>query len=351
MTEKSKKTLAYLLIAALFVLFVQVALGGITRLTGSGLSMTEWKLIQGTIPPLNEVAWQEKFELYKTIPQYQLLNKGMSLSEFKSIFFWEWAHRVWGRFGFVFILGIFAVMGIRKKLDRQAVFRFGVLLFLYFCQGLMGWFMVMSGLSKLTSVSHYRLAAHLVLALFLFAYILWWVADLLVNKKQKVVHPSLRKYAWIITGIMLIQIVFGAFMSGLKAAPNYPSFPDMNGQFIPDNLFFMKPLWINFFENITTIQFTHRGIAYLLCVLIVIYWWRARKIVAPKIFKFAINILPFILVIQVTLGVLVLLNSHKGIPVGFGIFHQAFGLILLSTMLFGNFLYGERISSSQLRKN
>ena len=240
----------------------------------------------------------------------------------------------------MFILGIFVVMGIGKKLDRQAVFRFGILLFLYFCQGLMGWFMVMSGLSELTSVSHYRLAAHLVLALFLFAYILWWVADLLVDKKQKIVHPSLRKYAWIITGIMLVQIVFGAFMSGLKAAPNYPSFPDMNGQFIPDNLFFMKPLWINFFENITTIQFTHRGIAYLLCVLIMIYWWNARKINAPKIFKFAINLLPVILVIQVTLGVLVLLNSHKGIPVGLGIFHQAFGLILLSVMLFGDFLYG-----------
>ncbi len=343
MTDKNKKILAILLIIALGVLFVQVAIGGLTRLTGSGLSITEWNVIMGTIPPLDAASWNEKFDLYKASPQYVLLNEGMSMSEFKFIFFWEWLHRFWGRIGFLFILGILMFMGFTKRLDKQAVLRFGMLLFLYLCQGLMGWFMVMSGLSKMPSVSHYRLAAHLVLALVLFAYILWWVAELLGSKDKKVYAPAFQRNGWIITGVVLIQIIFGAFMSGLKAAPHYPSWPDMNKQFIPDNMFVMKPWIKNFFEHIPTIQFTHRGLAYLLLVLILAYWWKARKIDSNKIFKRIIDLLPIILLVQVALGILTLLYSKSGtVPIGLGVFHQAFGLILLSTMLFLNFQYKKK---------
>ena len=339
MSPNNKKLLAYLLIASLFVLFVQVAIGGLTRLTGSGLSITDWKIVTGTIPPLNLEDWTVEFDQYKASPQYELLNKGMTMSEFKFIYFWEWFHRVWGRVGFLFILGIFAFMGFTKRIDRTNFWRFGILLFLYFCQGLMGWFMVMSGLIHNPYVSHYRLAAHLLLALFLFAYILWWIADLLVDKDQKVFNPSMRTTAWGITAVIIVQIVFGAFMSGLRAATVYPSFPDMNGQIIPENLFVMTPFWKNFGENIATIQFTHRGIAYLLVVLILWYWWKARKIESNHIFQKAINVLPIIMLIQVTLGILVLLNAKQGIPISFGILHQAFGLFLLCTMLFLNFQY------------
>jgi len=342
MNDKARKLLGILLIISLVTLLIQVMLGGITRLTGSGLSMTEWKVIAGTIPPLNETQWQEKFELYKTIPQYQLLNNSMNLSEFKSIFFWEWAHRVWGRIGFVFLLGIFAIMGLRKQLDKRGIWLFGVLLLLYFFQGLLGWFMVYSGLSELVYVSHYRLAAHLLGALFLFAFILWWAADLLVPLNNKVHSPPLKKAAWGLTFLIVVQIIFGAFMSGLRAAGRYASWPDMNGQMVPDNLFMEgMPFLLNFSENHATIQFTHRGLAYLLCFLMLWYWSKARKFRGGRPwFSRAVNLLPILLACQVALGITtLLLSSGDYVPVFWGVVHQFMGLTLLSTMLFVNFQY------------
>lgn len=342
MEAKARKLLGILLIISLFTLLIQVMLGGITRLTGSGLSMTEWKVIAGTIPPLNQEQWEQKFELYKTIPQYQLLNKGMSLSEFKHIFFWEWAHRVWGRVGFAFLLGIMIVMGVRRQLDKRAIKLFGVLLLLYFFQGLLGWFMVYSGLSELVYVSHYRLAAHLLGALFLFAFILWWAADLLVPKNNKVYDPSLRKTAWGLTALIVVQIIFGAFMSGLRAAGRYPSWPDMNGQMIPDNLFLdSMPFLLNFSENHATIQFTHRLLAYLLFFLLMWYWWKARKHGEGRTwFTWGINLMPIVLIAQIALGITtLLLSSGDYVPVLWGVLHQFVGLTLLNTMLFVNFQY------------
>lgn len=330
------------MILALFILIIQVMLGGITRLTGSGLSITEWEVIGGTLPPLNASDWAEKFEQYKQIPQYQLLNKGMSMGEFKFIFFWEWAHRLWGRLGFMFLLGVMAVMGLQKKLDKRAFLLFGGLLFLYALQGLMGWLMVASGLSELTHVSHYRLAAHLVLALALFAYIIWWAANLLIPKSNQVHQPKMRKIAWGLTGLILVQIVFGAFMSGLRIAGRYATWPHMNGQIIPDNMFLENlPFLLNFSENPATIQFTHRGLAYLLFALLMIYWWNARKWQKGRPwFARGINLLPVVLCIQIALGITTLiLSSGDYVPVLWGVLHQFFGLTLLSVMLFVNFQY------------
>ena len=342
MTPKSKRQLGVLMILALFILMVQVMLGGITRLTGSGLSITEWEVIGGTLPPLNQADWNEKFEQYKQIPQYQLLNKGMSLKEFKSIFFWEWMHRLWGRMGFLFLLGVMAVIGLQKKLDKRAFLLFGVLLFLYALQGLLGWFMVASGLSELTHVSHYRLAAHLVLALVLFSYILWWAANLLIPQNNKVYQPKFQRIAWGLTALILLQIVFGAFMSGLRIAGRYSSWPDMNGQAIPDNLFLEHlPFLLNFSENPTTIQFTHRGLAYLLFFLLMAYWWVARKWQNGRPwFGRGINFLPIVLITQIVLGITtLLLSSGDYVPVLWGVLHQFVGLTLLSVMLFVNFQY------------
>jgi len=189
-------------------------------------------------------------------------------------------------------------------------------------------------------VSHYRLTAHLCLAIFLFAYILWFVADIFVPKETLIQHEKLRKFALLIIAITIVQIVFGGFMSGLRAAMQYPTWPDMNGQMIPENLFFMKPFWKNFGENMTTIQFTHRNIAYLLAILILVFWQKARHLPTKNpFFHPSIHFLLVVLITQISLGILVLLNSRQGIPVDLGVAHQAVGLLLLSTILFISFQF------------
>lgn len=342
MQPKHKKQLAALLTIVLVVVFFQVIIGGITRLTESGLSITRWEVVSGSLPPLSETAWQSEFDLYRQSPQYEKINKGMSLSEFKFIFFWEWLHRLWGRVGFMLLLGIFAYMSLKKRLDKWSYRRFGVLLVLYALQGLLGWVMVKSGLIDMPRVSHYRLTAHLLMAIFLFAFLLWWVADLLIPVQQKIKSASLSRFLPWLIGLCIVQITFGGFMSGLRAAPHYPSWPDMNGQWLPDNMWLYSPWPINFFENIATIQFTHRGLAYLLTVLILWFWSKARHLKTDNTFyKLTLNFLPLVLCTQVLLGVTVLLLSNGGkIPVTFGVLHQACGLLLLSTLLFLSFNFG-----------
>lgn len=331
----SKKQLGYLLIIALVIIYLQVIIGGITRLTGSGLSITEWKVVTGTLPPLSEQAWQTEFDKYRQTPQYEKLNKGMTLAEFKYIFFWEWLHRLWGRVGFMFILAVFGFMLLKKRLNLTYTKRFLLFMFLYICQGLLGWIMVKSGLVDMPWVSHYRLTAHLLLAIVLFAYTLWFVSDLLIPPGNEVAHHSLRQFTHLLIGLLVIQIIFGGFMSGLRAAMFYPSFPDMNGEFIPQNLFATKPFLLNFTENIATIQFTHRTLAYVLFVLIIAYWNQARRLQTGNVaFGYAVNLLPVALLVQFALGITVLLLSNRGIPVGFGVAHQAVGLLLLSAVLF-----------------
>ena len=338
MKLSDKRLLSRALIVILLIVYIQVLLGGITRLTESGLSMTNWKPITGVLPPLNTAEWQAEFELYRQSPQYLEINKGMELAEFKKIFFWEWLHRLWGRVGFLALLLTGIWFTLRKKLDMTAIKRFGLLLFLYLCQGLLGWIMVKSGLVSRPEVSHYRLTAHLLLAIFLFAYLLWWISDLLVPYEQKFRTPGLLRFArWVIV-LTILQIMFGGFMSGLEAATHYPTFPDMNGGYLPEGLFRMEPFWINFFENITTIQFTHRGIAYLLAVLILIFWFKSRNIITgANPTARALMLLPLVLLAQFTLGVLVLLNAQGTVPVGLGVAHQGVGLFLLSVLLFISF--------------
>lgn len=348
MHPQNKQILAFWLLIALAIVFIQVIIGGTTRLTESGLSITRWEVVKGSLPPLNESEWQAQFELYRQTPQYEKVNKGMTLSDFKFIFFWEWLHRLWGRVGFMFLFGIWAVMAAKRYLDSQANRRFATLLILFAAQGLLGWIMVKSGLIDMPRVSHYRLTAHLLLAIFLFAYILWWVADLLTPNTQKIKNPQLQKTLYWAIGLTVLQIVFGGFMSGLRAAIHYPSFPDMNGYIIPPTLFFMDPFYINFFENIATVQFTHRGIAYLLTALLIALYIKAKPTVTDNnYFKKSLYALPFILAIQIILGVAVLLLSADGtIPVFFGVAHQANGLLLLSTLLFIAFQFDNTSKSN-----
>lgn len=341
MTLQDRKTLAFWLIIGLIIVFFQVIIGGTTRLTESGLSITKWEVLKGSLPPLNNADWQAEFDLYRQTPQYEKVNKGMSLSDFKFIYFWEWFHRLWGRVGFMFLLGLLGVMAWTRRLDAPAYRRFVWLLLLYAAQGLLGWIMVKSGLSDMPRVSHYRLTAHLLLALFLFAYILHWVANLLTDYAQKVQQPALyRALRWII-GLAIVQVMYGGFMSGLRAAPHYPSFPDMNGHIVPPTLLFMEPFYLNFFENIATVQFMHRSIAYLLSGFIIWFWLRARAVPTDNaMFKRGVALLPFVLLTQIVLGVSVLLLSADGtIPVGVGVAHQAVGLLLLNNLLFVAFQF------------
>jgi len=337
MNKSAQKSLGYALLFTLVVVLIQVMIGGTTRLTGSGLSITKWDIVTGSLPPMSADSWQIEFEKYKATPQFVKLNYLMEIDEFKFIYFWEWLHRFWGRWGFVLLFAIFLYYRFRHKMERKNVYRFLTLLFLYALQGALGWFMVKSGLIDNPYVSHYRLTAHLLLAIFLFAYILWFAVQMLVPEERKISGTGLRRTAWWLTALIVFQIMLGGFMSGLRAAVNYPTWPSMNGQIIPDNLFARSPFFMNFLENITTIQFMHRGTAYLLVILLLWYFFKARKRSLGSMFGKWLPTLPALLATQFLLGVLVLLNSKTGIPVAFGVAHQAVGLLLLSSMLFLNF--------------
>lgn len=309
-------------------------IGGITRLTGSGLSITKWEVVTGTIPPLNAADWNEAFDLYKDSPQYKLINEGMSLPDFKFIYFWEWFHRFWGRVVGMLVLGYFIFALIRKRLNAVWIRRFLIFLFLYACQGALGFFMVMSGLSDIPYVSHYRLAAHLTLAIVLFAYMLWMLVQLRSQKSDWIVNPKLKRFAWIIVGLLLLQIVYGAFMSGLRAAIEFPTWPKMNGQWVPDNLFLdANPFWKNFLDYKPTIQFVHRNLAYVLVFVIMFFWSKIRNLGSGKLFAFARTALPILLFVQIGLGITVLILSRTGIPVSWGVIHQLVGLLLFSDFL------------------
>lgn len=255
----------WLFAIAAFV-FAMVIVGGATRLTGSGLSITEWKPILGAIPPLNEADWLDAFEKYRQIPQYELLNKGMSLEEFKSIYWWEWSHRLLGRsIGFVF-LAPFLFFLARGALDRALVRWSLLLLLLGGAQGFMGWYMVKSGLSgHMDKVSQYRLAAHLALAAIIFGAALWTAFGVGRAASPRRAAPAAASpwAALTLTVLVFFQIVLGAFVSGLHAGLSHNTWPLMDGRLVPEGLGAMSPWWTNLFENVMTVQFNHRMMAWL----------------------------------------------------------------------------------------
>ena len=345
MKNKINKLLSTGLFILLLMLLVQVAIGGITRLTGSGLSITRWDIVTGTLPPLSGDAWQAAFDAYKQSPQYKLLNHGMSLRDFKFIYFWEWLHRLWGRLGFLWLMGMFFYFIFSYKLPPKYKKNFIWLILLYLSQGLLGWIMVKSGLVDKPYVSHYRLTAHLLLALLLIAYVIWFMVQVRITPEQKLYRPDLRNKAWWITALLVVQIIYGGFMAGLKAAGWYATWPLMNGQWLPDNMFDGNlPWWENFSENRATIQFMHRNIAFVLSLLLL---WYIRKIWQLKpnpYFAFASRLLLVLLIAQVTLGISTILQcSGDYVPLLWGSLHQLCGLALLSCMLFLNFQYNKQL--------
>ncbi len=330
-----KQVATWLFIVAA-VIFFMIILGGATRLTHSGLSMVDWKPIMGVIPPLNEIQWMQAFKHYQEFPEYQKLNIGMSLDEFKSIFYFEYSHRVLGRLiGLIFLIPFlfFWFAGrIRRKMLPQMITMF----ILGGLQGVLGWYMVKSGLVNDPQVSQYRLTAHLIAAVMIFSYILW-VAFGLLQQGRELVNTAqgrtLYRYSLALTGLVVFMISTGGFVAGTKAGYAYNTFPLMEGKFIPDGMYTLVPFWLNWFENITTIQFNHRMTAYLLLVIVPVFSFALRRLAITRKSSQAAHFLLAMLVIQVTLGVTTLIFN---MPVPVAVAHQGGAMILLSIMIFIN---------------
>ncbi|PSL35631.1 COX15/CtaA family protein [Chitinophaga ginsengisoli] len=321
------------------MLIVQVLLGGITRLTGSGLSITEWKPILGALPPMTEAAWQEAFDKYKEIAQYQYVNRHFTLSDFKAIYFWEWLHRDWARFiGVVFAIP-FVYFLIKKKLDASMVKPMVILFILGGLQGAIGWIMVQSGLNtEDLYVSHIRLAVHFIAALVLLCYTFWFALKLSTDKKEVLSMPGLRKLNGWLLGILTLQLIFGAFMAGLHAALVANTWPDINGMWWPVGMFTQGNLLTDITHNAITIQFIHRGLAYLITILVVIWWWKTSEAPEHSLLH-RIRYVPLLLVLlQVMLGVLTLLGSQVRIPILQAILHQGVGMLLLLSLVWTLYL-------------
>ncbi len=328
MKKDNKKVIYWLLIGCILI-FVMVIVGGITRLTHSGLSITSYKLISGTIPPLNEIEWQEAFDNYKQFPEYQKLNTHFTLQDFKDIYFWEWIHRVIGRFiGLVFILP-FLYFLFTKQLSRPTVKKSILLLLLGGFQGFLGWYMVKSGLIDRPDVSHYRLAAHLTTAFITFALTFWVALDLIFPDKKEI-NKKFRNLVGVGLIVLLIQIIYGAFVAGLDAGYIHNFWPLMSeGKWIHETVFIeQNPVYKNFIEGKSGVQFVHRMLAYLVCALVFLIYYKA-KIMSPltKYQLIGVNSLMIMVLLQFLLGVLTIIYQ---VPVWLGVAHQVGAFLLLS---------------------
>ena len=340
--QKRDNTVLTWLITGAVMIFIMVIIGGTTRLTGSGLSMVEWKVVGGTIPPMNDMEWQDSFEKYKQFPQYNLENQSMTLVEYKGIFFWEYLHRMWGRLiGIVFIIP-FLIFLLQKRFDHVQRNKLFVLLFLGASQGGVGWFMVLSGLDVRPSVSHYRLTIHFFMALLLFAYLLRLIFEqvhksetykVVVDKKY---FSKLKLLSNAMLGMLLLQIMYGGFMAGLKAYQYAPSYPFMNGDLIPFGLFSQEGVLINFFENPMLVNFMHRWIPVLLAIVISFSMVMARKAGVKPILGKSFLAVTIVFTLQFLLGVITLITvpRYEGhVHVHLGVTHQATAVILFLFVL------------------
>jgi len=330
--KKDNKKVVYWLLTGCVLIFIMVIIGGITRLTHSGLSISNYKLISGTIPPLNEIEWQEAFDLYKQYPEYQKLNAHFTLQDFKGIYFWEWLHRFIGRMiGLVFFIP-FLYFIITKQLSKSTTRKSVTLLALGAFQGFLGWYMVKSGLVDRPDVSHYRLAAHLITAFITFAYTFWVALDIMFpNRKQ--IDKSFRNLIRIGLGILILQIIYGAFVAGLDAGFIHNHWPMMSeSKFIHETVYIeQNPLYKNFVEGKSGVQFIHRNLAYLVVLFIFYIWYRSKKLTLSKMQLKGINALVIIVNIQFLLGVFTLIYQ---VPVWLGVAHQVGAFFLLSAMTF-----------------
>ena len=328
MSTSARPAIAFWLLGVCALVFAMVVLGGVTRLTHSGLSIVEWQPIVGTLPPLTENQWQETFAKYRQTPEYQIVNRDMDLSGFKGIFWLEYFHRLLGRLiGLVFLVP-FLYFLVRKQIDRVLFPKLLILFALGAAQGLLGWLMVKSGLVDVPRVSPYRLTAHLGLAVIIYAATLWVALDLLRPQAQKAGSiTALRRLGLGVTGLIFLMILSGGFVAGTRAGFAFNDWPWMHGRFIPEGLLALQPAWLNAFENLATVQFNHRMLAYLLCLIVPLYWWLARRYSLASGTRGLFHLLLAMLAVQVALGITTLLQH---VPIALAAAHQAGAMVVFT---------------------
>lgn len=338
---RSSRPVLNWIIIGIAMLLIQVVLGGITRLTGSGLSITEWNVVTGALPPLSEEKWLQEFAKYKATPQFRFLNMDFTLSDFKFIFFWEWLHRFWARLiGVVFLVG-FVYLVARKHLRKDMQRPLIILFLLGALQGAVGWIMVASGLTgDALYVKPTRLALHFVFAIVLISYAFWFALRLAVPDLQRSNLPKIKKFSWWILAVLFFQLIYGALMAGHKAATAAPTWPDINGSLVPAGLMREKPVILNFLENLQTVHFIHRGLAYILLLLILILSIRIAQTLTKTRYLIRAAHIPLVLVlVQAVLGIVSVLVSPKIVPGQWGAFewlaqlHQVTGMLLVLSLV------------------
>jgi cytochrome c oxidase assembly protein subunit 15 len=324
-----RQVAAWLLVCAALV-FAMVVVGGVTRLTHSGLSIVEWQPLVGTLPPLSQADWEALFAKYRETPEYRQVNLGMDLAGFKGIFWWEYFHRLLGRLiGLVFLLPFLWFLA-RRRLERALAWQLGGVFALGALQGALGWYMVKSGLVADPRVSHFRLTAHLGVALLIFAAELWLALALLGARSAPSAPRPLARFSLVLAAIVFAMALTGGMVAGLRAGFAYNTFPLMNGNWVPPEILMLEPWWKNFFWNTATVQFVHRAIAWLLIALVPLLWWQAgRAPLAPRA-RLACHLLLAMLAIQVALGIATLVLV---VPVALAAAHQGGAVLLLGAAL------------------
>jgi cytochrome c oxidase assembly protein subunit 15 len=314
------------------MVLLTVVIGGVTRLTESGLSITEWKPVTGIVPPLSEDAWNDAFRRYQEIPEYQQLNQGMTLAAFKRIFFWEYLHRLWARLvGAVLVIPLIAFL-LRAGMPGKLMRRLAGILVLTSLQGVLGWYMVRSGLSVRVDVSQYRLAAHLGLALVIYVMTVWTAADLLLGgpadrRTGGLAKQRLLRAAVALAGLVFLTAIAGAFVAGINGGLAFNTFPLMGGRIVPLGYASLDPWWKNPFENVAAVQFNHRLLGILSVAGAVLLWGSGRRVATGAWSRGLLVALPLVALVQVGLGIATLLLR---VPVGIAAFHQAGAVLLLS---------------------
>ncbi|MDX1405078.1 MAG: COX15/CtaA family protein [Woeseiaceae bacterium] len=330
MLADNNKKVANWLLACCALVFIMVVLGGVTRLTGSGLSMVDWRPVVGWLPPLTDEAWQRSFEMYRQSPEFRDVNAHMDVHDFKGIFWLEYLHRLLGRIIGVVFLVPFLYFLWRGYIRKDEWPKYALMFVLGGLQGVLGWYMVKSGLVDDPEVSQYRLVAHLAAAFLIYAYMLWVALSLMFPPTGSSPHPWYGK-TLALTTMITVTVLSGGFVAGLKAGKIYNTFPMMNDYWVPPGLFALDPWWVNLFENPATVQFDHRMLAVTTFAVIVIYWLRIRKTDLPQRVAMGVNALLHTAVLQVVLGIVTLLLI---VPIPLAAAHQAVAMLLFTVALF-----------------
>ena len=332
---RAERAIAAWLLACCALVFAMIVVGGVTRLTHSGLSITEWQPIVGTLPPLSEQDWQTAFDKYRATPEYRQVNKGMSLDAFKGIFWWEYVHRLLGRLiGAAFLLP-FLWFVAKRRVPPGYGWKLAGLFALGGLQGAMGWYMVKSGLVDDPRVSQFRLTAHLGLAFAILGAMLWVALSLIHPLREARPTPSVhsaRRWSFGIVALVLLMVLSGGFVAGIRAGFAYNTFPLMNGAWIPPEILMLEPAWTNFFWNMATVQFDHRVGAWLLCFLVPVLWWKLRTADGvPARAEKGCNALVAMLAIQIALGIATLLLV---VPLPLAALHQAGAVLVFALAVY-----------------